>query len=89
MLEVAMSQDNMTEPSPEEMWSLSADRKTVRLAVPPVHVASLLEPIRGLVDFDAEGVDEMLKRLIVLRARMPEVDKQANPAENAGVKTSC
>lgn len=66
-----MSQEK-PEASPEAMWSLSDDRKTVRLAVPPVDVPGLLEPIRVLVDFDAEGVDEMLKRLIVLRARMPE-----------------
>jgi hypothetical protein len=70
-----MSEDMMpVETSPEAMWSLSDDRKTVRLAVPPVQVAGLPEPVRVRVDFDAEGVDEMLKRLIVLRARMPELD---------------
>jgi hypothetical protein len=69
-----MSENNPTEPSPDQMWSLSDDRATLRLAVPPVHVAGLLEPIRVLVDFDAGDVDEMLKRLIVLRARMPETD---------------
>jgi hypothetical protein len=63
--------------SPEAMWSLSDDRKTVRLAVPPVDVPGLPEPVRVLLDFDALGIDEMLKRLIVLRARMPETEVEA------------
>jgi hypothetical protein len=60
------------EPAQEEMWSLAPDRKSIRLTVPAVQLAGLSEPIRTYLDFDAEGVDEMLKRLIVLRARMPE-----------------
>jgi hypothetical protein len=51
---------------------LSDDRNTVRFAVPSVAVPGMPEPIRVLVEFDAEDVDEMLKRPIVLRARMPE-----------------
>ena len=56
----------------EEMWTLAPDRRTIRLSVPAVHLPGLLEPIRVLLDFDADGVDDILRRLIVLRARMPE-----------------
>jgi hypothetical protein len=69
-----MSQENATPPEP--MWSLSDDRKTVRLAVPPVQIRGLPEPIRIVVDFNAADIDEVLKRLIVLRARMPEEEAQ-------------
>jgi hypothetical protein len=58
------------------MWSLSDDRNTVRLAVPSVAFPGMPEPIRVLVEFDAEDMDEMLKRPIVLRARMPEPGTQ-------------
>jgi hypothetical protein len=71
-----MSQEN-NETSPETMWSLSDNRQTVRLAVPPVRVRGLLEPIRVVMDFNAAEIDELLKRLIVLRARMPEEERQA------------
>jgi hypothetical protein len=30
--------------------------------------------VRIRLDFDAEGVDDMLRRLIVLRSRMPEAE---------------
>jgi hypothetical protein len=68
--------DNTTfaDASEGEMWTLSPDRKTVRLDVPPVTLAGLREPVRIRLDFDAEGVDDVLRRLIVLRARMPETD---------------
>jgi hypothetical protein len=78
-----MTQEN-TATSPETMWSLSDDRKTVRLAVPPVDVPGLLEPFRVLLDFDAQGIDEMLKRLIVLRARMPETDVEEGSGVGSG-----
>ena len=61
---------------PEEMWTLSSDRRTVRLDVPPVTVAGLRGPVQVRLDFDAEAVDDVLRRLIVLRARMPEEPEQ-------------
>jgi hypothetical protein len=68
-----MSQESMPlETPPEEMWTLSADRKTVRLDIPAIPVAGVGDAIRIHLDFDAHGADEVLKRLIVLRARMPE-----------------
>lgn len=58
------------EMSEETMWTLSSDRKTVRLALPPLPLAGMAEPIRAFMDFDAETVDAMLERLMVLRGRM-------------------
>jgi len=52
------------------MWTLSADRKTVRLAVPPLRLAGMPEPLAVYMDFDAKSVDAMLERLSVLRSQM-------------------
>jgi hypothetical protein len=82
--EVTMSEDIVPFDTPEEMWTLAPDRRTVRLSVPPVHVAGLLEPLRVLVEFDAEGVDDVLRRLIVLRARMPDVEPDTSPTLGTG-----
>jgi hypothetical protein len=67
-----MDSKNMmpVEMSEETMWTLSSDRKTVRLALPPLPLAGMAEPIRAFMDFDAETVDAMLERLMVLRGRM-------------------
>ena len=54
----------------ETMWRLSADRKTVRLALPPVALAARAEPIRVYLDFDADAVDAVLERLTILRGQM-------------------
>jgi hypothetical protein len=68
-----MNENTMSvDASQEDMWTLSEDRKTVRFDVPSVSIPGLAEPLRIQLDFDAEGVDEVLKRLIVLRAKMPE-----------------
>jgi hypothetical protein len=56
--------------SDQTMWTLSSDRKTVRLALPPLPLAGTAEPIRAVVDFDAETVDAMLERLTILRGQM-------------------
>jgi hypothetical protein len=56
--------------SPETMWRLSADRKTVRFALPPVPLVEGAEPIRVYLDFDAESVDAAIERLTVLRGQM-------------------
>jgi hypothetical protein len=52
------------------MWTLSADRKLVRLAVPQLRLASMLEPLDVYMDFDAKSVDAMLERLTTLRGQM-------------------
>ena len=62
------------------MWALSADRKTVRLAVPPLRLAGMPEPLAVYMDFDAKTVDAMLERLTILRTQMlpplPPSDKR-------------
>jgi len=52
------------------MWTLNADRKTVRLAVPPLRFAGMPEPLAVYMDFDAVTVDAMLERLTILRRQM-------------------
>ena len=69
----AMSNDDMMpfEADPEQMWTLTDDRQTVRLAVPPLPLEGLPEPLRITLDFNADAVDEILQRLTELRERMP------------------
>jgi hypothetical protein len=54
----------------EFMWTLSADRKTVRLALPPLSLDGIPEPVTIHMNFDAGAVDAMLERLTILRSRM-------------------
>jgi hypothetical protein len=54
----------------ETMWTLSDDRKMVRMAVPPLPVAGMPKPIKVMMDFDAATVDAILERLTVLRSQM-------------------
>lgn len=58
---------------PEQMWTLTDDCQTVRLAVPPLPLEGLTEPLRITLDFDAAAVDEILRRLTELREQMPAV----------------
>jgi hypothetical protein len=58
------------EDQPAMDWVLSADRRTVRMQLPPLPIASLPEPLNVFVDFDAEMVDEILQRLSEVRTRM-------------------
>ena len=53
-----------------EMFTLSADRKFIRMTVPGLPVAGLREPLKVSVDFDARALDAMLERLTILRAQM-------------------
>ena len=55
---------------PETMWTLSADRKTARLALPPLPLAGMREPFRVFMDFDAGTIDATLERLTILRSQM-------------------
>jgi hypothetical protein len=52
------------------MWTLSVDRKTVRLAVPPLRIVGFPKPLDVFMDFDAQSVDAMIERLTVLRSQM-------------------
>ena len=52
------------------MWQLSGDRRTVRMELPGLPVKGLPKPLRVKVDFDAGVVDQMIERLMMLRAQM-------------------
>jgi hypothetical protein len=62
--------DMLADMPAERMWTLSGDRETVRLQLPPLPIAGMPEPLRVHLDFDAEMVDEILQRLTVLRSQM-------------------
>jgi hypothetical protein len=51
-------------------WSLSDNRKNVRLQLPSLTLDGIPEPLRIQLSFDAEKVDEILQRLTMLRAKM-------------------
>ena len=65
-----MSNDMPADMPAERMWTLSDDRETVLLQLPPLPIDGMPEPLRVHLDFDAEMVDEILQRLTVLRAQM-------------------
>jgi hypothetical protein len=52
------------------MWTLSADRKRVRLNIPSITIAGLSEPLQLHFDFDAKAADAILNRLTRLRVQM-------------------
>ena len=52
------------------MWTLGADRTTVRLTLPPVPLAGLEKPLELFVDLDAKAVDQILAQFSVLRVKM-------------------
>jgi hypothetical protein len=54
----------------EQIWTLSADRKLTRLALPDLPLAGLSTPLRVRSDFDAGTIDLMIERLTILRAQM-------------------
>jgi hypothetical protein len=54
----------------EQMWTLSEDRRYVRLSLPPLPIEGLPEPARVNMDFDAGTIDQIIERLSVLRAKM-------------------
>jgi hypothetical protein len=44
------------ETDPETMWTLSADRQAVRLALPPLPFVGLSEPLLVHLDFESEAI---------------------------------
>jgi hypothetical protein len=65
-----MSRGDMMPVDIEEMFSLSDDRRSVRLTVPPFKLEGIAAPVRANLNFEAHMVDEILERLRVLRAQM-------------------
>jgi hypothetical protein len=67
-----MDQDDVlpVDVAKEMVWTLSPDRKMVRLSLPPVPLDGLREPIKVDLDLDVATVDEMLDRLVDLRSQM-------------------
>jgi hypothetical protein len=53
-----------------QMWQLSADRRSVRMELPGLPIEGLPQPIKVKINFDAGVVDQMIERLMVLRAQM-------------------
>ena len=53
-----------------QMWRLSADRRSVLMELPVLQVDGIPEPLRVNIHFDAGSIDQMIARLMVLRAQM-------------------
>jgi hypothetical protein len=59
------------------MLTLNADKKSVRLTLPPLPLAGQAKPLFVALDFEAATVEEIIDRLSVLRAQMlPAVPKR-------------
>jgi hypothetical protein len=56
--------------SQAELWRLSDDKRTVRLCLPPMKLASVKRPLEIHFDFEVEMVDQILHRLSELRLQM-------------------
>lgn len=54
----------------EQMWTLDHDCRSVHMTLPPFPVAGISEPLTVHVEFDTRTIDEILKRLSVLRMLM-------------------
>lgn len=54
----------------ERMWTVSEDRLTVRMRLPPLPVQGMPRPLNVFMDLDARTVDEMIERLAVVRSQM-------------------
>ena len=65
--------------SQEEWWALSADRRSMLLQLPPLPIDGLPEPLSLALEFDAGAIDQMLKRLLELRAQMSPPPERSSP----------
>jgi len=52
------------------MWTLNADRRSIRLTLPRLPLDDMAQPLTIALDIEASTVDEMIDRLTVLRAQM-------------------
>jgi hypothetical protein len=52
------------------MWTLNADRQSIRLTLPRLPLAGMAQPLTIALDINTSTVDEMIDRLTVLRAQM-------------------
>ena len=66
------------------MWTLSADRKLVRLAVPPLQIVGFPKPLDVYMDFDAKTVDAMLER----RKHPPSTAGSSDPVRAKAVRST-
>ena len=53
-----------------QMWRLVADRRTVRMNLPPIRLSGVKDPVSLHLDLDASTIDEILTRLTELRTQM-------------------
>jgi hypothetical protein len=58
------------ESTPEQMWVLLPDRRSLRMSLPDILVEGLREPLRIHTEFEGGVVDQIIERLTVLRAQM-------------------
>ena len=66
--------------------TLSADRKTVGVAVPPLKPTDKANPIRAYMDVDAATIDAMLNRLTVLRSQiLPPLSARAKRNQSGSI----
>jgi hypothetical protein len=72
-----MDKENMMPVAVDQgsLWTLNADRLTVRLALPPLPLADL-PPLNVKRDFDAATVDAMIERLAILHGQMLPLRKR-------------
>ena len=54
----------------EQMWTLARDCRSVHMTLPPFPVSGMAEALTVHVEFDTRTIDEILKRLSVLRSQM-------------------
>ena len=67
---MSIHQQNQIRPVQEQLWTLSTDRKTVRLQLPQMIVDGVTKPLNVHLDLNARTVDDVIARLTVLRAQM-------------------
>ena len=55
---------------PATMWTLNANKRSIRLNLPPLQVAGQHRPLFIALDLETTTVDEIIDRLLSLRADM-------------------
>jgi len=70
MLKLSRNQLIPAEIDPATMLTLNADKRSVRLSLPPLPVAGQAKPLFVALDLETATVDEIIDRLLSLRAKM-------------------